>query len=503
MTNRKLAVDLIEAQKKLRQTIISHFYLFDVKNLDSFLNTESEISAVLDELINKTDATADEGFFKNYKAIMKSIFHLVRWWQKELTADPSSKAHLTASLRNAELIDIKSYHHLSDLKDGVSSIVQSIQKVKSPSDIPSIIKNLIAIPFPIIMYFERPPFEYNRRMIAEEGEEEICTPLVVAVELTIDNEPWANPNILKPNLLYTLSGTVSINYWPEEHTRLLLQPVSSSSNDWFSLSFQPVRGEKNILKYSLNGNVLFKYPQSNIDDVISIKILPTFQKENGQVTYPELTIGYTQLMAKVIDANSPIFLSGFSALNKFVLDAYKHITQELPTVEEAERGAFIKLLNGVLNYQGFCAQRGTYKEIRTLRELEFKDRMIQHLSGLPYLGEDIIEEATIAGGRVEITYKGIVVELKVEKKISERDKLVEKYGKQPIPYASGNLKQLSIICILDLTEKSLPPGPPQNNLKWITPIFHGFEANTPEHPGGLALVIIDGNTKKPSDYSKK
>jgi hypothetical protein len=503
MTNRKLEIDLIEAQKRLRQLIVGHLYEFDANNLDGFLGAEPEINSLIEQLESRTNATADQGFFRNYSAIIKSIFNLVKWWRKEINADPSSAANRTASLRNAELIDFDNYGHLPDFKEAIENIVQSIVNVKSPSEILSIIKTLLATPFPTIMYFERPPFEYDRGVV-DDGElvKEVSKPLVLAFELAVDREPWANPNVLKPNLLYELSGTISANYWPDGYTHLLLQPVSSASSDSFTLSFLPVQAESGVSKHSITGTVLFKYPQSNIDNAISIKILPTFRKDDGQSRYPDLMVGYTQLIAKVIDSNSPIFLSGFIALNNFVLDAYMHITKAILSVNEVERTAFIKLLNGVLNYQGFCAQRGTYKELKALKESEFRDRMIQHLTGLPYLGEDILEEATIAGGRVEITYKGIVVELKVEKEISERDKLVEKYGKQPVPYASGNLKQLSIICILDLTEKSFPPGPPQNNLQWITPVIHGFENNTPEYPAGLALIIIDGNTKKPSEYSK-
>ena len=108
----------------------------------------------------------------------------------------------------------------------------------------------------------------------------------------------------------------------------------------------------------------------------------------------------------------------------------------------------------------------------------------------------------LSEGRIEIGYRGLIAELKVENSISDRDKLYEKYGKQPVAYASGNSKQLSILCILDLTEKILPPAAPQNNIKLLTPKVHGFEDKVVDHPSKLVMVVIDGNTQNPSDYSK-
>lgn len=80
--------------------------------------------------------------------------------------------------------------------------------------------------------------------------------------------------------------------------------------------------------------------------------------------------------------------------------------------------------------------------------------------------------------------------------------MISKYTKQPVAYSSGNAKQLSILCILDLTEKKLPPGAPQNSVRLVEPKVHGFEDGNLENPSKVAFVVIDGNTKKTSEYSK-
>ena len=76
---------------------------------------------------------------------------------------------------------------------------------------------------------------------------------------------------------------------------------------------------------------------------------------------------------------------------------------------------FSLLLSSILNYQGFCLQQGVYKNIDNISEDVFRDNMIQHLISMYYIGENINKEAHLSGGRVEIGYKGIIAELKVEK----------------------------------------------------------------------------------------
>ena len=212
------------------------------------------------------------------------------------------------------------------------------------------------------------------------------------------------------------------------------------------------------------------------------------------LAHPEEITGEEQLeQIATISANND------KEVGKLIATA---IDKELPKVDKNEKENFLHLLSGILNYQGFCLQQGVYKGETKVTEDDFRDQLIQHLIGLPYLGEEITKEAHLSGGRVEISYRGLIAELKVETTISDRDKLYEKYGRQPIAYASGNTKQLSILCILDSTEKKLPPAAPQNNIKLLTPKVHGFESKKTDYPSKLVVVVIDGNTKKPSDYSK-
>jgi hypothetical protein len=99
-------------------------------------------------------------------------------------------------------------------------------------------------------------------------------------------------------------------------------------------------------------------------------------------------------------------------------------------------------------------------------------------------------------------YRTVTVELKVEKHVSDRARMLQGYQDQPTQYSSATGAQLGILCVLDLTEKILPPAPPQNNIILLSPKLHGFDETPPPFPSRIAAIVIDGNLKPPSDYSR-
>ncbi|WKN32113.1 hypothetical protein PZB74_01940 [Porifericola rhodea] len=492
--------DLVSSQENLRILLLKNFFSFDISKVGEVLAQEEAIKLELSKLIKGTKESSDEGFFKYYGYFVSSLFHLLKWAQKEMNAEDGMN-HLKASATHIKQIDFEYFNYIPDFRDSFQELCESIKRISEVTEVKGVLIAFTKLSFPAIFTFTIDPFQEMRGdHNAQAQSQEDAKIIMLSLQFTIDGEPWANPQILKPEELYTIKGKLTINEWPEGFDTLNLKPVSTSSNDWFNLSIPQIRKEAKK-EYNVTGHIVFKYPQNTFDELISIRILGYFQNSIGKKEYPTV-IGYDQLILKVLDPNSNYFLTGFKKMNKVVLDIANTINRELPEIEKEEKEDFLNLLSGILNYQGFCLQQGVYKGQNKVLEDDFRDRLIQHLIGLPYLGEEISKEAHLAGGRIEIGYRGLIAELKVEYNISDRDKLFEKYGKQPVAYASGNSKQLAILCILDLTEKNLPPATPQNSIRLLKPKVHGFEDKEVDHPSRLVMIVIDGNTKKPSHYSR-
>jgi hypothetical protein len=180
----------------------------------------------------------------------------------------------------------------------------------------------------------------------------------------------------------------------------------------------------------------------------------------------------------------------------FINEIRKELLKQQLNPEEINNAC--DLLKWVIDYQQYCNDSGIYKEVTELTEADFKKDIIRFFH--PHIGADLNIESETAGGKVEIIYKKIPLELKVEKKISERKQLLDKYKKQPTVYASGKNVQVSILCILDITDKINPTALPENNIFIEVPELHGFSNDRPKYNSILIIVIIDGNTKKPSLY---
>lgn len=491
--------ELVQQQKELRNDLLLTALEFELTATETCLGYEQKTVAVIDKIIEELKEAAEADFFKNYKYLITAFFHIIKWVDKEFKGIEGSAAHLKAAKLNAKQFNIEAFHYPESFTERISVFLKNVQILKDVEDAKAIFNEFTTIPFPMLFaigYDRYSAFRNNNRNQEEKIPEEIS---VVSIEFVIGNEPWANPQVLKPQEIYTIKGKIVVNKWPKGYNELLLLPVSAQHNSLYELLL-PVIEKSNKKEFQITGQIVFKYPQHSFDESMVIKLLACFKNSQGQ-KIPTI-VGYDQLIAKVLDPNAAYFMSGFSGFNKAVSDIITTIQKEMNTVPKEEMDTFALLLNGIVNYQGYCLQQGIYKNVDTMPEDILRDNLIQHLVGIPYIGEHVNKEAHLAGGRVEIGYKGIIAELKVEKSISERSSMAAKYESQAVAYASGNAKQLSILCVLDLTEKKLPPAAPQNNVFLITPKVHGFENSEPPFPPRQVVVVIDGNTIKPSAYSK-
>lgn len=503
MNIRKFSAELIENGEQLRYQLLWLISDFNISDFEFLLDKEIALSNLLNTLTEETAGTSDVLFYKNYRYLVETVFHLIKWCAGTMSAQPGSSAELEAAKLKIGLFDLENYNYTEQFKKQVKEYQDKVIALQKVGEVKSNFKKLSEIAWPFLLNVEQDEFGFGRRVRhkAEEDKQTEEKPvLVVSLELFIDKEPWTNPQILKPQLLYTIHGSVKISKWPEEAINLIFQPVSTQQSSLYELIIPEIH-KNDEMEFTLSGQVIFKYPQHSFDESFAVKLLAYFVDSTGLRIYPEL-IGYNQLIAKVLDPNSHFFLTGSQSMNELVMSIYTSLEKELPSVNLDEKNNFLRLLNGVLSYQGYCLQAGIFKRMTDVMEDTFREEMLRYLTSLNYLGEEVIKEPHLAGGRIEIYYKGIIVELKIEKKISDRVKLIKKYGKQPVAYASSNAKQLSILVVLDLTEKKMPPAAPQNNVMLITPELHGFENSKPPFPSKQVVVIFDGNTKKPSDYSR-
>jgi hypothetical protein len=202
---------------------------------------------------------------------------------------------------------------------------------------------------------------------------------------------------------------------------------------------------------------------------------------------------------KVLSPDSLPILVRYPNLNVKIHEILADIDKAMVGLLNQEREDFVLFLSSILNYQGHCAERGTYRGVSELDEEAFRNNLFTALDMDRELASQIIKEGHLAGGRVEISYRGIIAELKVERSETDRAKVIDAHWRQAAAYATGSGKRLSVLCILDLNRKHNPPALAANNVFLMEPEYHGFNGGKPSIVSRLAVVFIDGNLPRPSD----
>jgi hypothetical protein len=103
------------------------------------------------------------------------------------------------------------------------------------------------------------------------------------------------------------------------------------------------------------------------------------------------------------------------------------------------------------------------------------------------LGQDVQEYPSQAGGITDIRYRGVIVELKVEKENGDREHISKKYTLQSVQYAGVEARQVSILLVLDLTAKNKPPGDIRNDIILTGVETHGGEGGAKKFPSKCSV----------------
>jgi hypothetical protein len=131
----------------------------------------------------------------------------------------------------------------------------------------------------------------------------------------------------------------------------------------------------------------------------------------------------------------------------------------------------------------------------------FHDELFDRLMADPDLGGRVERGTRLALGFLDIRHDGITAELKVERAGAVTRESAPKYMGQPTQYAAADGRRLSILVILDMSPKELPPGTPENYIFELHPAQHGM--TNPEAPSMVSTIVVNGNMPAPSSWSRR
>lgn len=384
----------------------------------------------------------------------------------------------------------------SKIKRG--NVEKSLSEVYSGEDVEELFSFLRALPLPTI-YFRKKRDKVKRTPEKKNSEESSTLIRLIAY---IDNTPLLTPQILHPQLLYSLKFVVRGVLWLNDAKKLRIDlPTTLPRSDYSISNFELPKPDNKFDEFEgeLHGHIKFTSSQTLLSENISFALRCAFELNNGEFQEAPV-IGYNQLEFHIIDPKSSGFISGYPKLDQHVAQLLTKLVSDAPTIK-AELDDLIPLLQELTNLVGTYAHGAVFQDYQKILEAEFQSKVIHDLR--LKLGADVQEHPNQAGGYTDIRYRGIVVELKVEGKNGDRKYIGERYAAQATQYQSVEGKQVSVVLVLDLTPKIDPPSDIRNDIFMVDVQTHGGDDVTKQYQSKAFIFVVNGNMKKPSEYSRK
>ena len=385
------------------------------------------------------------------------------------------------------------------LPDNVASMRQEFLRT-GELDPERLCSFLLAMPLPTL--FRKKEEEKAPYQRPQNGMEQPNLPPLVRIIAFLDGIPFASPKHVKPGERYSLSFRARGLEWPSEAVRFRLEMLTTCPASEYVISEftldppeQSVNGE---YQGEIPGTIKFNSGQSNVFDDTVFVVHGAFETADGNILEAPV-IGVHDLRFKVLDDEKWPKGRGSGPQDKHILELVTKLCYDCPTVRE-ELSDLWSMLDALTDLLATYAQEAAFKGDSDVTEREFHTTVLRDLRFK--LGQEVQEHTSQAGGVTDIRYRGVIVELKIEKRNSDRKDIAKKYTAQPTQYASAEARQVSILLVLDLTTKEKPPGDIRNDIILTDVETHGGDDSVKKYPSKAFVFVINGNMKSPSDYSR-
>lgn len=431
-----------------------------------------------------------------YTQMLAVLEQLYRWDAAIQTAEAESDRYLKAAKRQvtllAERLDEGDAGH-----EPLRHILRTIFEIERPEQLIAIRSTAARIPLPMRMVGSTSTSSgRDRRREPDAPDPE---PRVVVL-LELGGQPISGPVLVDVNRAYGLQIEARVIDWPKWAERLavrflsrwqgsaatvpgvdLQRPDPDSDGIWRSTA------ESGVTVHATSAD-----PERPLLFTVEAQMVGTDRSE------PVAVLGYSVL--GLLTYNPALdYITGSEVIDRRVYDVLREVNDS--GVPEAERRAFSDLFKTLANEAQFLVANNTFRSGTSVMETEFQARLLERAQSR--LGATNMRTgAEVGGGEMDLVYLDtLTAELKVERTTTATLSNANRYLGQPTQYASAAGRQLSILCILDLTERDTPVGVLANGIGLLKPRVPGDD--DPTYPSLVGVIIISAGLPLPSDWSGK
>ncbi|MBZ9650310.1 hypothetical protein K9B33_22525 [Sphingobium sp. 3R8] len=360
----------------------------------------------------------------------------------------------------------------------------------NPDDVSGVRQALGAIEMPIAIFSRSKPVRWSGPVArAREEHEEVA---VAFLEFSIDGRPAESLHSLSAGQIHDLALTLRISRWPAEAEKLVIAPISiepASTWDFPTFEFaRPsgsppylIRREGRLALHATQG-----FNARPLEFRYAAEFHPVLAREERLVVAGQRTLrldgtdsgrrgitGYTEVDAKIVTLRERLRIE--------------------PLVAEQELRDLLGILAPIGNLMGQSVQDNRYPA--AIDEATFQRDVLSFLRADPAIGSELEVQPEVAGGRTDLSFRGLRIELKSERTRRLLPEDCWQFAEQAASYAVGTGRRLSLLCVLDCSPKAGPPFPMADGLLI-------FPVNTGTSPTYVVTCLVQGNLMKPSAMSR-
>ena len=504
---REIKRDILDRGIKLRRRLLETLERFELSAVGPAPGEFEAISLGYRQLAALTSDLPESGLATHMADALQIASQLCRWVAGVLETSSEAPKFLSSAQLRAAALEQRfqngppnlTVHRLSDWASAVES-------TSDPKSVPDLLRSLSLVPLPVFYFEVRDP---NQSIREELGVSEApsrshltSSPTevpVVKMLFFLDRQPWLTPQAIKSGVQYDFGVQIGFSRWPGADWRLEVDYVAIADPRIYHITSFDISAETAPGEIRQHGHLIFYNPQSLLSESSVLKVRARFVSSDGRRAVVPTIIGHTELRVRALSPESYPVLRGYPMMDIQIPKIIEQVRSSLPDLRPSDLEDFVKVLVLLSRYAAMVAHTAVFKGRIVDEKREFQQHLLQHLR-MTELGEELREAETVGGGILDLRYRNVVIELKVEYRIKDRKSLREKYTSQPCQYTIASIP-LSIICILDMTEKEKVPGIVANDLSLESPPVHGYGSEPPPYPSKVAVVIIEGNLRSPSIYS--
>lgn len=455
-------------------------------------------------------ATATGAYLRAFAGLCLVGADLLRLDAAELDADTRAfDAHAVAARRRAGELraELESRFNPDDpLAGPLIAALGSVDAVEDGTAVPSALAAWSTLHLPLVVV-NGPRRRIDRWLRSagvgapEEIEDEVPTAAVVFA--SVDGHLITGPQVLRPSQVYELRLEVRPGPWPEWADHLdaeLLGHLSDADIQTPTFTWARSAGAAGEETLSGSGTLVLRFGLAAGQPAPPFLVNLRWRgNRHGDPTSQALDVaGHSQLRFRPFDASRD-FLTEFPVFDERLLALYERLHGA--RYDEEHLQAFCRLFTAVCRIGLRMTWDKKYKRGTSISERTFHDDLYERLLAEPELDGRLNRGTPLALGFLDVRHDKVTAELKVERKTPVTRESAPKYMGQPTQYAAADGARLSILCILDMSQKTSPVGTPENYMFTLEPALHGL--NNPEAPSLVAEIVVNGNLPTPSTWSRR